>query len=287
MPVPKIAETALQRFTELEPYPQPTVVNVKHPVVLMHGFGMLASLRRQGHLHAEAMNLRLHGVPAFAPNVSPYDTVSMRAAMWEKRLEHVLEEAEADRANLVAHSMGGLDARYLISVTGRHDLVASLTTISTPHHGSAIAQILLDQPERLREIATAFVDWFGTTALADATSNAEQALAELTPSHLDQDFNPAVPDHPDVRYWSFAGVAGKDTEVSLNPFMRLLNRMLYRQEGKNDGFVSVESARWGEFLGTVEADHAQQVGIRSATSGPFDSNEFYLDVARRLADAGL
>ena len=33
--------------------------------------------------------------------------------------------------------MGGLDARYMISRLGMHDRVQSLTTIGTPHRGSA------------------------------------------------------------------------------------------------------------------------------------------------------
>ena len=42
--------------------------------------------------------------------------------------------------------MGGLDSRYLIAKLGygdRRSAIASLTTISTPHRGSAIADVLL------------------------------------------------------------------------------------------------------------------------------------------------
>lgn len=287
MPVPKHFETAVESLTRLEPHPQPAFIDVRHPIMLMHGFGMLASIRRRGHLHEEAMHLRSHGVQAFAPNVSPYDTVPVRAELWEERLEYILQETGAEQVNIVAHSMGGLDARYLISVLGRHEAVASLTTVSTPHHGSNIACILLEQPERFREMAAAFVDWLGTTTLADASSNVHQALTELTPEHLTETFNPQVPDHPDVRYWSYAGHAGRETEVTLNPFMNMLNRVLHQHEGPNDGFVSVESAQWGSFRGTLPADHAQQVGLRPSDDGPFDAHAFYGEIAEHLAQEGL
>ena len=287
MLVPEGLETAVERLTRLEEHPQPTLIGVRYPVMMMHGFGMLASFRRQGHLHEEAMHLRRRGVAAFAPNVSPYDTVPVRARLWEERLDHVLSETGAEQVNLVAHSMGGLDARYLISIRGRHDDIASLTTISTPHHGSAIARILLEQPERFRELAAALVDWLGETTLDDASSNVHQALTELTPNHLTETFNPQVPNHASVCYWSHAGHAGKETNVTLNPVMNVLNRILHQHEGPNDGFVSVESGRWGTFRGAVPADHAQQVGLRPSDDGPFDAHEFYAGIARHLAEAGL
>ena len=287
MPVSNFTEAAVQRFTELDPFPQPPLVKVRYPVVMMHGFGMLASLRRKGHLHAEAMHLRLHGIPAYAPNVAPYNTVAARSTMWEERLKHVLEETGAEKLNLIAHSMGGLDARHLISQKGLHEVIASLTTISTPHRGSGIASLMLKQPTRLRETAADLINWFGATTLTESTSDVLQALSELTPVHMKSSFNPDHPNHPDVRYWSYAGAAGQGTEVPVNPFLRLLNRALHKREGPNDGFVSVQSAQWGRFMRTVPADHAQQVGLRNVASGPFDANDFYLSIARHLVEEGL
>ena len=43
------------------------------------------------------------------------------------------------RVLIVAHSMGGLDARYMISRMGMEDHVAALLTITTPHRGSPYA----------------------------------------------------------------------------------------------------------------------------------------------------
>ncbi|NNE69962.1 MAG: hypothetical protein HKN29_06310, partial [Rhodothermales bacterium] len=62
--VSNLGKTAVRRIAGREVYPQPPVIPVRHPVVMMHGFGLLASLRRGGHLHREAMFLRSHGVLA-------------------------------------------------------------------------------------------------------------------------------------------------------------------------------------------------------------------------------
>lgn len=285
--VHEFAESAARRVLGLDPFPQPPLVRVRYPVVLMHGFGLLAALRRGGHLHLEAMNLRAHGVQAYAPNVAAYNTVIVRSEAWRQRLEHILEETGAERLNLIAQSMGGLDARYLISRMGMHEKVASLVTISAPHHGSAIADLVLERPERVRTWTAGLFNWMGTSSLSDATSDFLTAVGELTASSVCDRFNPEVPDHPSVRYYSFAGRAGKGTDSAVNPFLQILNRKLYAREGENDGFVSVESAKWGEFLGTIDADHSQQLGIGFPGSSGFDSNAFYCEVVRRLASDGF
>ncbi len=59
--------------------------------------------------------------------------------------------------HIIAHSMGGLDSRTLIAAN-HHGLadpgrIASLTTLSTPHHGSPVADLLAGpQPGGLRRV---------------------------------------------------------------------------------------------------------------------------------------
>jgi triacylglycerol lipase len=286
-PDDRLSVTAFQRLTGLEPCPQPTIIPTRHPVVLMHGFGIGASFRRGGHLHDEAMHLRSRGVRAVAPNVSPYDTVRARCETWEKRLIRVLDETGADRLTLIAHSMGGLDARYLITKRGWHDTVDALVTVATPHRGSSVASFILEQPERVRKWLANMADWLGTHILEDGSANVRQALRELTPEHVENTFNEEVPNHPDVQYWSYGCQAGTGTDTPVDPIFRYLNNYLYEKEGVNDGIVSVQSARWGDYLGTVNADHARQVGIRSSLAAHFDSNEFYASIAQKLANEGL
>ncbi len=284
--VAKRTTTAIRRLTRLEPFPQPEVINVKYPVVLMHGFGLLAFLTRGGHLHEEAIHLRLQGVRAFAPNISPYHVVPQRASMWKERLEHILSSTKAEKVNLIAHSMGGLDARFLISKLDMHPHVASLTTISTPHRGSSVAQMALQQPEKIRELVQSAANWLGEYATQDET-DIHSAVENLTPQALSGSFNDEVPDSEGVLYQSYAGSAGKGTPNSINPIFRPINSWMYSREGVNDGFVSVSSARWGNFLGEIEADHLQQIGIDVLPGSSFSSKEFISGLVTDLGNAGL
>jgi triacylglycerol lipase len=284
--MPGIAETAVQKLAGMVPMPQPPILRMRYPVVFMHGFGMLGALRRGGHLHDDAMYLRQHGIWAYAPNVSPYDTVAVRCQSWMVHFEHILAETGAEKLNVIAQSMGGLDARYLISRKGLHEVVATLTTISTPHHGSGAAVFVLEQPDRLRAMAADLVNWMGSIALEDATADVITAVRELTPEFMINRFNTEVPNHPSVLYQSYAGASGKGTANRINPLLIPLNNIVYARDGVNDGFVPVKSAKWGVFKGVIDADHAQQVGIQVIPGATFRSKEFYLGVVRELAAEG-
>lgn len=273
-------------MVELEPFPQPPLCPTRYPVVLMHGFGALANLMQGGVLHDEAMHLRAHGVWAYAPHVNPYDTIAARAETWRARIDHIREETGADKVNLVGFSSAGLDARYLAGTLGYADHIASIITVSAPHRGSAIVQYLLDQPERLREVAVGFMSFLGRAAYENTPPQALDGLRELTPAFADTTFNPAHP-VPDGLYCaSYVGRAGRGTDVSVTPALALPNHILYKLDGVNDGLVTVESASWGEVLGTLDADHARQVGL-GLTSGGFDAKAFYLSVAEHLRSHGF
>jgi triacylglycerol lipase len=282
----KLTATAIKRLAGLEAFPQPTFVCTRYPVVLMHGFGLLAFLARGGHLHEEAMHLRLHGVAAFAPNVTPYHVIPERAAMWKERIDIILSQTGADKVNLIAHSMGGLDARYLITTLGMADRVASLSTISTPHRGSSLALMALKQPERLRELVRNAANWVGQNVMeVEADFNA--ALESLTPRAVTNRFNREVPDVESVYYASWAGSAGKGALNSINPLFRPFNAWLYGREGVNDGIVSVASATWGDFRGQIEADHLQQVGIDVLAGSSFSSKTFLTQLVTDLGARGF
>lgn len=281
----KLTTTALKRIAGLEAFPQPEFLRIQYPVILMHGFGLLAFLARGGHLHEEAMHLRLRGVAAFAPNVTPYHVIPQRAAMWKERIEVILAETGAEKVNLIAHSMGGLDARYLISHLDMAHQVASLTTIATPHRGSSLALMALKQPERLRDVVRNAANWVGENVM-EMEADFHAAVESLTPRAVTNQFNRDVPDVDGVYYASWAGSAGKGAMNSINPVFRPFNAWLYGREGVNDGLVSVTSAQWGDYRGEIEADHLQQVGVDVLAGSSFSSKDFLRGMVTDLSERG-
>lgn len=279
--------STFKKIAGRERFPQPAVIHLRYPVVFMHGFGMLAVFLKGGHLHDEAMYMRQRGIRAYAPNVSPYHTIESRAEMWKECIEHILEETHAEAVTLIAHSMGGLDARFMISRLGVGDRIKALVTVASPHHGSYLADIVLETPGRVQEWLSDAANWAGTSSMDGVESDFQQAIHDLTPDYVTNHFNPAVPDNRGVAYFSYAGCAGKGTRVNINPLLRLQNTLIYAREGKNDGFISVESAQWGKYLGTINADHSQQIGIDWTPQSTFKSTTFYAGVIKMLAKEGF
>ena len=75
------------------------------------------------------------------------------------------------------------------------------------------------------------------------------AYGNLTTDYLTQQFNPSTPDDKNVLYFSYAAAIGQCSRMSP---LRIPWEIVRRAEGENDGFVSVFSSRWGEFVKSVE-----------------------------------
>ena len=180
------------------------------------------------------------GIRVVETSVPASATIEQRAAkLWEDIASHDYP----DGVNIVAHSMGGLDARYMISRLRPPNVkVRSLVTIATPHHGSAVADFLMGKigPRYLPRVYTIFER---TTGLDTG------AFEQLTTKYMADVFNPNTPDDPDVRYFSY-GAAVRHKPPLLSPF-RSSHKILQRFEGRNDGLVSVESSKWGTYKGTL------------------------------------
>lgn len=222
------------------------IATPKHPIVLAHGLLGFAELKLAGdwlpgiqYWHGISEALTANGIEVFTSDVPASGTIETRAA----RLADCIAAAAAGRSvNIVAHSMGGLDCRYLISrLERRADVrVLSLTTIATPHRGSAFADYLFDGIGAARLPAV--------YRLVEGVGLETGAFAQLTQRYLRDEFNPRVPDDPAVRYFSYGAMV--DHLPFLSPF-RHSRKTIHQREGPNDGLVSVASSRWGEYKGTL------------------------------------
>jgi triacylglycerol lipase len=248
----------------------------RYPIVFCHGMLACTLLRMQlakdfNYFAVMRNFLRERGFWALYPLVTPTGGVVERARQLKEQIEAWTDEP----VNIVAHSMGGLDARYLITHLGMADRVKSLTTVSTPHRGSPLADWFLANYRHRVPLLLALealgisVDGFRDCRLAEC-----------------REFNARTPDAAQVRYFSYAG------EVPLSRVTPMLRRgweILTAAEGPNDGMVSVPSARWGEFLGIVPADHFAQTpdGLFIHPVESFDSLGFVMRVIEGLALRGF
>lgn len=73
------------------------------------------------------------------------------------------------------------------------------------------------------------------------------AFSQLTQKYMRESFNPRTPDVEGVRYYSY----GATMEPYLFSMFRQSHKIVEFYEGANDGLVSVSSARWGTYKGTL------------------------------------
>ena len=281
------------------------------PIVLVHGFAGFQSLGPLTYYYRVAEDLRRRGEVVYDPELPPFAPPSTRAPVLAAAVRRALDETGRPRVVLIAHSQGGLDARYLISTLGLGDRVAALVTVSTPHRGTRLGDAFAGlipgvNLGLLDGLATGIGSIYNGAPGRAAIRETLAALSERDAAR----FNEQNPDDPRVRYYSVAGRSNRrdgravcgDAVVPNTPGLvdvpfPLLAPMMAFLEGSdptnlvNDGLVTVRSARWGTFIGCVPADHFDEVG-QIAHQGPdpasgFDHIVLYRELVRRLRDDGF
>ena len=261
----------------------------RYPIILQHGFFSDGTYLGKPYWDNIPQYLNDHGHKAFTTKTIPFGEVERIAKQMAKQIDEVLEKTGNQKVNIVAHSFGGIVSRYLITTLGYAPKIASLTTISTPHRGDILANILCKGTLEgnfeiiLRALSNIF---YGEEGKDIPTG----AFRPITYEAMET-FNKNTPNSPNVYYQSWAGISsilGFDTGSFLPFFLYIPFGILLSNEGRNDGMVSVWSAKWGRYRGTISANHLDQTGLDFGQStGSFDHQGFIYDIAEELGDMGF
>ena len=102
------------------------------------------------------------------PRVPVAGSIEARAGALAREITAFRFPDPAGPIHIVAHSMGGLDARYLLhrDLAGLSARVASLSTISTPHWGSPIADLLVGTAPGVRRTVYDSIRWAAAASAA-------------------------------------------------------------------------------------------------------------------------
>jgi len=261
----------------------------KFPVVFLHG--LMGGSR--GSFIGVIKHFQSLGCKVLLPEVSPVNSSEFRAAQVVEKIKTFLSDTKAAKVNIVAHSQGGLDARYAISKLGIASSVASLSMLSTPNYGSPIADLALKDTKN--SLSKLFLNLaFGSMASVSNTSDGKSndttaALKALSADYMKNTFNPNTPDVSGVMYQSWAARTGTGSKDRIKESLILTERYLKKQAGENDGMVPVSSAKWGEFRGVIDADHLDIGGTKMGDSGPdqFDHLKFLDGLLKELRTKGM
>lgn len=262
------------------------ICKTKYPLIMVHGVGFrdLKYFNYWGRIPKELTRL---GVDVYYGNQEAFGTVVNNSEDIKKKILEVVKETNTDKVNVIAHSKGGLDARYTISKLGMGDYVASLTTICTPHRGCRFVDYACRLPDGLyRFIARCFDRGF--RGIGDKNPDFYTATRQFS-TESSQKFNNEVTDVPGVYYQSYAS---KMKNCLSDTLLTLPYCLIKPLEGENDGLVSVNSAKWGDFRGVIfnryqrGISHGDMIDLKREDYKGIDIVEEYVKIVSDLKDKG-
>ena len=265
----------------------------KYPIVLIHGTGF-RDHRLINYWGRIPKALKNEGAEIYYGYQDSWGTIEINAQAVKKSILNLIATTGCEKVNLIAHSKGGMEARYLISSLEMDEKIASLTTISTPHNGSKIMDIFYNMPSILHGFIAFFVNlWF--KILGDKEPDFYTTSRQFS-TYFCEEFNKQNPDSERVYYQSYA-------TVMKNPFsdifMVIPHIVISLVDGENDGLVTPGSATWTNFRGVLRGasnrgiSHADAVDFRrhrftvkTKDNTISDIRDFYIKLAAGLKENG-
>ncbi len=283
-----------------------TYTQTQHPIVLVHGLLGFDALGPVQYFYGVPSELRRSGATVFTASVSLSNSTEVRGEQLLSELQTLKARYGHTKFNLIGHSHGGNTIRYVAGIAPA--LVASVTTVGTPHQGSKVADGL-----------QGITNWTGTTGLvagvvnglssvvaylSGSPSNPQNALASLQSLSTAgaQDFNRRFPAGAPtsscgqgaevvngVRYYSMGGTSVYTNVLDVSDAFLGAGALFFGFE-QNDGLVGRCSSHWGKVLrddyGWNHIDEVNHVfGLRSIFSS--DPISVYRSQANRLKNLGL
>lgn len=264
------------------------ICRTKYPILLVHGvfFRDYDHLNYWGRIPKE---LESNGAVIFYGEHNSASAVKDSGRELEERIKQVLEQTGCEKVNIIAHSKGGLDSRALIAVNP--SLVASLTTINTPHRGCEFADYFFHKlPEAQKQALAARYNALATK-LGDVNPDFIAAVYDLTSTACAK-FNEEVKDNPDIMYQSYGSVLRKARSGKFP--LNLTYNMVRHFDGENDGLVGIDSFPWGESSTLIRNEvtkrgisHGDVIDLNRENIDGFDVREFYVQLVQNLKERGF
>jgi triacylglycerol lipase len=274
--------------------------------VLVHGMaGFRSILGVVDYFYGISDELTNAGATVYVTEAAAFNSPEERGEQVLAQIEDIVARTGCGKVNLIGHSQGGLDVRYVAAV--RPDLVASVTTVGTPHKGAALADFVR------AHISNGGVDQVVAAALANSlgfllgvlsgqtdTQDAVAALGSLTSSGTAA-FNTTYPagvptsscgqgssQWGGISFWSWGGTSALTNILDPSDAALFISSQFYNED--NDGLVGRCSNHFGTVLrDNYSMNHLDEVNQLLGLVDIFETNpkSVYRTHANRLKNAGL
>ena len=261
---------------------QMALSETKYPIILVHGI-VLKDIKFFKAFGRIEKYLRQNRYRVYTAPTDGFGTIEDNAGQLKTFTEKILREENAEKVNLVAHSKGGLDSRYMIESLGMEERVASLTTLCTPHLGSPIASLILRYPKWILKFIAFWID-FWYRIFGDKHPNSYEVCKELQLRDKDD----VMRFSQTVYCQSYSTTLKKSGDDFVMGIPLLFSRHLEKKD--SDGLVSVESSQFANYRGNCMEDsvsHSEIVGFAVKKKKKEKILNFYLQLANDLAEMGF
>ncbi|MCL1938267.1 MAG: alpha/beta hydrolase [Candidatus Azobacteroides sp.] len=258
--------------------------SLKYPVVLVHGIIAYDRGRIMHFWGRIPEKLKENGVKVFFGNTDSWGDYESNAKILNATIEEVLDKTKSKKVNIIAHSKGGIDSRYFVWKYNNDDRIASLTTLSTPHRGAEIADLIYKQKivhsDKTKKTLKIFGKLYG-----DINPDLYNVNYQLTTEKM-REFNENIGMDQRVYYQSMY-------TTMKNSFDDLMfyysHRYIQNISGDNDGIVSEHSAQWGKNIVKIEGgiSHAEIIDRKRRKISGINIPDIYIKIVKDLSEKGF
>ena len=269
------------------------VCKTRYPILMVHGV-FFRDFDHFNYWGRTPKELERNGAKIFYGEHESASPVPESARQIADKVMQIIREENCGKVNIIAHSKGGLDTRYAVSMLGIAPYVASITTVNTPHRGCEFADYLLGKaPQKLRESVAAGYN-AALRKIGDLHPDFISAVTDLTASKC-QELNNVMNGFDMRTHGIFTQSIGsvlfrsKGGRFPLNMSYMLVKAF----DGKNDGLVGEKSFQWGEKFIFIEPDnkrgvsHGDIIDLNRENVPGFDVREFFVELVSDLKNRGL
>jgi triacylglycerol lipase len=228
--------------------------------------------------------LKDEGINVFRGNTDAWGGYESNALILKKTIEEILAQTRKEKVNIIAHSKGGIDSRYLIYKHNFADKIASLTTVCTPHRGSEIADFIINQKIIHTKFTKSVLRIFGKL-YGDANPDLYDVNYLLTTARM-KEFNEKVIMDEKVFYQSLYTTMSKaDDDLAFYYPYSYIKKI----SGDNDGMVSEYSTSWGNNVSKIDGSisHGQILDLRGKNVRGINIPDVYVNIVRKLSVNGF
>jgi triacylglycerol lipase len=279
----------------------------RYPIILAHGLAGFNQIGPIDYFYHIPSNLTANGAKVYETQVSSFNNISTRGPQLLSQVRTVLALTGAAKVNLMGHSQGATDVRYVAAAIPSQ--VASVSTVGGVNKGSAVADVLSGlfnipgvgtlSKTVVASITDAFFGFIDMWSGASYEQNAKAALAQLTTANMisfNNTYPAGVPSSScgsgaasvnGVSYYSWSGGSHITTVIDASDEFLALTGLAFGSL-TNDGMVGSCESHLGTVIGdNYDMNHLDEVNQIIGLTSSTNPITLFVNQANRLKNAGL